>query len=157
MLCDRAIERVQQRAEHHGKPMVLIGWSLGGVVARECARELPDQVAQVITFGTPVVGGPKYSAAAPLFRRRNMDLDWIEQQISKRDQQPIEQPITIIYSKSDGIVGWQASIDQVSPKAHHIEIDAAHLGMGFNRQVWQAVANSLASAAQTRAELANTV
>ena len=144
LLCDRAIERVQQRSAALNSPLVLVGWSLGGYIARECARELPDEVAQVITFGTPVIGGPKYSRAAAVFKAKNLDVDWIESQIAKRDVKPIEQKLTAIYSKSDGIVGWESTIDLTSPDVENIEIDAAHLGLGFNRTVWSLVSDTLA-------------
>ena len=75
MLCDRMVARARERHAALGGPLTLIGWSLGGVVAREVARELPDLVEEVITLGTPVLGGPKYTAAAAFFRRRGMDTD----------------------------------------------------------------------------------
>lgn len=142
-LCDRAIERVQQRSKELNSPVVLVGWSLGGFVAREVARELTDQVHQVITFGSPVVGGPKYTSAAGVFKARGQDMDFIEEEIDKREERPIQQPITAIYSKSDGIVSWQAALDHSSPNVEHIEVNAAHLGMGFNREVWKLVLEAL--------------
>lgn len=142
-LCDKAIERVQQRIAELDSPVILLGWSLGGYVAREVARELDKDVKQVITFGSPVIGGPKYTSAAPIFKARGFNLDWIESEIERRNTKPIQQPITAIYSKSDGIVGWPASIDHNSPNVEHIEVDAAHLGMGFNRTVWKLVLEAL--------------
>jgi fermentation-respiration switch protein FrsA (DUF1100 family) len=142
-LCDRLKDRVQQRHAETGCRIALIGWSLGGYLAREAARDLPQIVDRVITMGSPVIGGPKYTAAADFFRRRHMDLDWIEAQILKRDKRPIEQPITAIFSKSDGIVSWRAAIDHHSKNVQHIEVDAAHLGMGFNPAIWSHVLEAL--------------
>lgn len=153
MLCDKAIDRVIKRSEELDSPVVLIGWSLGGYLARECARELPEQVAQIITFGAPVYGGPKYSRVASVFKARNFDLDWIEESIERRSNKPITQPITSIYSKSDGIVSWTAAIDQESPNVKNIEVNASHLGMGFNRKVWKIIADALQAEALQRAEL----
>jgi pimeloyl-ACP methyl ester carboxylesterase len=150
MLCEKAIDRVKQRSEELGSPVVIIGWSLGGYIARECARELPAQVAQLITFGAPVIGGPKYSATAGLFKARKIDLDWIEQAIEKRNSKPISQPITSIYSDTDGIVASHAAIDSLSPKVQNIQINAAHIGMGFNRKVWKVIKDALYTESQNR-------
>ena len=150
-LCDKAIERVRARSQELGTPFVLIGWSLGGVVARECARELPKEVAQVVTFGTPVIGGPKYSRAAKLFKAKGYDLDWIETSIEKRNQNLIQQPITCIYSRSDEIVADFAAIDTISPNAENIHVNTAHLGMGFNQKIWRITAKALKKQAAIRA------
>ena len=142
-LCDQATQRVRQRADELGKPITLIGWSLGGYVAREVARELPEEVEQVITMGAPVIGGPKYTTASSFFKKRGMDLDWIENEIEKRESRPITQPITNIFSKTDGVVGWHAALDHHSPNVEHIEVNAAHLGMGFNQNIWKVIVKSL--------------
>lgn len=142
-LCDRLAGRVRRRYRATGYPVTLVGWSLGGYLSREVARDLPNVVEKVITLGSPTIGGPKYTAAAAFFRKRGMDLDWIEREISKRETQPIRQPVTAIYSKSDAIVSWQAAIDHYSPNVDHIEVDVAHLGMGFNPKIWSLVMQSL--------------
>ncbi len=144
LLCDRLSGRVLRRHQEEGYPVTLIGWSLGGFLSREVARDLPDVVERVITLGSPTIGGPKYTAAAPFFRKRGMDLDWIEREIKKREERPIRQPVTAIYSKSDAIVSWRAAIDHHSPRVDHIEVDAAHLGMGFSPRIWALVLQTLA-------------
>ncbi len=142
-LIDRFFERVQKRHRETGKDIALIGWSLGGYIAREVARDLPEVVERVITMGSPIIGGPKYTAVSSLFGRSGQDLDWIEDEIARRESRRITQPITAIFSKTDGIVGWQATIDQYSPGVTHVEVDAAHLGMGFNPQIWREVLTAL--------------
>ncbi|MEL6390947.1 MAG: alpha/beta hydrolase [Bacteroidota bacterium] len=144
-LCDRATERIRDRSDELESPVTLIGWSLGGYIAREVARDLPDRVEQVITMGAPIIGGPKYTSAAPFFKKRGMNLDYIESEIERRERRPIQQPITAIFSKSDAIVTWQAAMDYHSPNVEHIEVNAAHLGMGFNQKIWKIIKKSLAS------------
>ncbi len=138
-LCDLAIASVKARAEQLGTKVTLVGWSLGGYIAREVARDLPGYVDQVVTMGSPVIGGPKYTAAALFFDRKGHDLDWVEREAGKRDLRPIQQPITAIYSKSDAIVDWRAAIDKFSPNVKHIKVSAPHLGMGFNSEIWNLV------------------
>jgi len=142
-LADKAVERVRQRAEELGGRVILIGWSLGGYLAREVARDLPDIVSHVITLGAPIIGGPKYTTAAQFFKLKGFNLDWIESESSKRDRKPIQQPITAIYSKSDAVVDWRAAVDKISPNVSHIEIKSSHLGMGFNRKVWLLIRKQL--------------
>lgn len=149
-LADRLADRVRERQAALGKPITLIGWSLGGYLSREVARDLPDIVDQVITMGSPTVGGPKYTAAAPFFRKRGMDLDWIEQEIHKREARPIRQPITAIYSRSDAVVSWEAAIDRYSDNVRHVEVSAAHLGMGFNPTIWSHIVAALEERGEPR-------
>ena len=142
-LVDRFVEHARERREQSGRDVVLIGWSLGGYIAREVARDLPEAIKQVITLGSPVVGGPKYTATGRYFARQGADLDWIEAMIEKREINPIQQPMTMIYSKSDGIVSWQAAIDRFNQNVEHIEVNATHLGMAFNPSVWSHVLGAL--------------
>jgi len=144
-LCDRLIDRINKRHAETGLPVALIGWSLGGYLCREAARDLPEIVRSVITLGAPTIGGPKYTAAAALFRKRGTDLDWIEAEIKRRESVPIRQPITAIFSKTDGIVSWQACIDHYSEKVQHVEINGSHLGLGFNPSVWEHITAALES------------
>lgn len=143
-LCDRLTARIRTRHRELGVPITLVGWSLGGYLAREAARDLPDIVQRVITLGSPVVGGPKYTAAARVFAKRGLDLDWIEREVARREERPIRQPITAIYSRTDGIVAWQAAIDRFSANVKHIPVDASHLGMIFNPTVWRNVVAAMA-------------
>jgi len=151
-LCDRMLQRVERRVSELNSPVILIGCSLGGYVAREVARELTQSVVGVITMGSPAFGGPKFTSAAPIFKKRNIDLDWIEAEVAKRFSTPIEQPITAIFSKRDGVVGWQAAVDDLSPNVKHVEVDVSHIGLGLNAEVWNIVLNELESEAFSVAE-----
>jgi len=145
LICDRLVERVRERSEALESKLTLIGWSLGGTMAREVAREIPENVEQLITLGSPVIGGPKYTAAASRMKRKGLDLDWIERQVERRLQTPIQVPITAIVSPADAIVGFGAAWDRTSPKVCHVEINAAHLGMAFNAEIWDVIVSRLKS------------
>lgn len=129
--------------ERTGEPLNLIGWSLGGYLAREVAREVPKAVDQVITMGSPIIGGPKYTLVADAFGDSGM-LDWIERQIELRDEIPLQVPVTAIYSKFDGVVAWEACIDSKSADVDHIEVSTTHIGLGFNPDVYRVIARKLA-------------
>ena len=142
-LSDRLIERVKTRSEKLESKLSLIGWSLGGSLAREAARELPGHVKQVITLGSPVVGGPKYTLAGNQLAKSGLDIDWIEAQMQRREQWAIQVPITAIVSPSDGIVGYQAARDRTNPFVRHIEMNVSHIGMPLNPRVWDLILDIL--------------
>lgn len=136
-------ERVARLAEENGEPVALVGWSLGGVIAREVARFHPEAVRRVVTYGTPVVGGPAYTAVARTYapEERHRVASLIEE-LDAAD--PIRVPLTVIYTRRDGIVSWEACIDHVSPDVEHVEVGSSHIGLGVDPDVWAVVADRLA-------------
>ena len=128
-------------------PVNLVGWSLGGYLAREVARDYPHLVKRVVTLGSPVVGGPKYTAVADFFNDQPGALDDIERAVQERYAVPLQVPVTAIYSKVDGVVAWRACIDQHSPDVEHVEVISSHVGLGFAPQALRIVADRLALAA----------
>jgi pimeloyl-ACP methyl ester carboxylesterase len=133
------IERAEAIAD--GQPISLVGWSIGGVLSREAARDRPDLFDRVITLASPVVGGPSYTAMARTYQEPTLRA--IRQRIDERNTIPIEVPITAIWSKHDGVVSHHACIDNFSPNVRHVEVTTTHLGMGIDPDVWHAVVDSL--------------
>ncbi len=132
-------------AENGATPFTLIGWSLGGVIARETARLFPHLVREVITMGTPVIGGPKYTAVGQRYARTaQIRLDEFEKEVHARNCMGIEQPLTVIYSNRDGIVGPDIARDIYNDQARNIRVDGGHLALGFNPKVWRIIADTLA-------------
>ena len=134
---------VGQSIAAHGESVILVGWSLGGYIAREYARERPPEIRKVITLGSPVIGGPRYTATAAWYRSNGHDLSEIERAIAERYATPLRVPVAAIYSRRDGIVAWQACIDHWSPNVRHIEVSETHLGLGFAPPVLAIVADEL--------------
>ena len=141
----RIVPIVERLAEASGQRVRLVGWSLGGYLAREVARDLPDLAECVITLGSPVIGGPKYTAAAHAYRRRGHDLDAIEAAVAARCEVPLAVPVTAIYSRTDGVVLWQACLDETSHGVEHVEVATTHIGLGFAAEVWEVIASRLAT------------
>ena len=139
-------ERIQSISSDLGNvPVTVIGWSLGGVLVREVARLYSSVVQEVITLGSPIIGGPKFTFFGSQYASANqLDLNQFEQFIHERNLLGLSQPITSIYSKSDGVVGWQASIDTYNPHARNIEVCGSHIGLGVNAKVWRVIAKTLA-------------
>ena len=118
----------------------LVGWSLGGVVARETARMRPDLVSQVVTYGTPLAG-PRFTSASGLYSPS--ELEAIEHDIASANDTPIAVPVTALFSKRDGVVHWATCIDRVTPGVQNVEVRSSHLGMGLDPDVWMAVAAAI--------------
>lgn len=143
-LLPRVSTRVKEWSQEIGRPVTLVGWSLGGYLAREIARELPHQVAGVITLGTPAVGGPKFTVTAGLYRRKGFDVDAIAADMDKQEGTPIRCPLTVFFSKRDGVVSWPASIDRLTPQARHVEVSSSHIGMAHDVRLFRLIARALA-------------
>jgi pimeloyl-ACP methyl ester carboxylesterase len=139
---DRFVERLDDLVAATGRPAHLVGWSLGGVIARETARERPDLVHRVVTFGTPAIGGPTYTAGADRLgpdECRRIGL----LQTALDETNPIDTPITAIFTKRDGVVDWRACVDRHSIDVRHVEVRSTHVGLGVDPDVWQITAHAL--------------
>ncbi len=145
---------VEQQVERLGAQVValasraedrvaLVGWSIGGVLAREIARDHPEAVRGVVTFGTPAIGGPAHTTFGRFYRRS--EIERIGAATEERATVPIRVPVTAIRSRRDGIVAPDACIDDRTPGAENIEVRSTHLGMGLDPDVWRIVAQRLAA------------
>jgi hypothetical protein len=140
-LLPRVLKRLASFSRRTNQKVTLIGWSFGGYLARELARERPDLVRQVITLGTPVIGGPKYTVVANSYRKRGIDMDAIAAEVEWRNQLGVlETPVVAIYSRTDGVVAWEACIDRQNPTVEHVEVKTTHLGFGFSPDVYKIIA-----------------
>ena len=139
----RCAADVRAMAEEHGQPVSLIGWSLGGIYAREIAKELPKQTRSVITLGTPFTGHPRATNAWRIFEMLSGQSAHDPALMARlRTAPPV--PTTSIYSRTDGIVSWQCSLNDVGPMTENIEVHASHTGMGMNPLALFAIADRLA-------------
>jgi hypothetical protein len=144
-LIPAVIRKTGQVADESAAKVRLVGWSLGGYLVREAARERPDLVDRVITLGAPVVGGPSYTASAPMYLRRGYDLEEIKEAVLERELRPIGVPVFALFSRSDGVVAWRACIDRfANPRVEHHEVRSSHLGMVSSPRVFERVAGLLA-------------
>lgn len=143
-LLPRILKRAASLAQRNQSKVHLIGWSFGGYLARELARERADLIGQVVTLGTPVVGGPKYTAFAQSFQRRGIDLEALASAIEARNRVSLCTPVIAIYSRRDAVVAWQACIDHNGANVEHVEVRTTHLGFGFCPDVYKIIAQRLA-------------
>jgi pimeloyl-ACP methyl ester carboxylesterase len=138
-------DRVRSLQKKHKRKLSLVGWSLGGAMARALAVRMPSRIRSVITLGSPIAGHPRATNAWRLF-------EWVSgisaddpglMEVIKR-QPPV--PHTSILSKTDGIVHWRASLAPDFGQSENIEVTASHFGLGANPAVLWAIADRLSQA-----------
>ena len=147
---EREMNDVLKRiADKAGRKVSIVGWSLGGVFARELAKQMPDKVRQVITLGSPISDNRRFTNARPLFEAINGRRP--EPMKTGRfrklaDAPPV--PTTSILTKGDGVVHWRGSVQHPdrNPLTENIEVYASHIGLGVNPAVMLAIADRLAQA-----------
>ncbi|MCB1692760.1 MAG: alpha/beta hydrolase [Pseudomonadales bacterium] len=138
-------DRIARLSRDGRTPVRLVGWSRGGIIAREVARDRPDLVDRVITIGTPVKGGTSASSIGQWVRRETgMTPVEMSDLLRARQSKPIRVPIRAIYSRYDGVVAWRACVDDSSPDVQHFEIRGSHVGMGSNVEVFRLLPELLA-------------
>lgn len=136
--------KLTERLAGHTQPATLIGWSLGGLYAREIGKLMAPRVRQVITMGTPFNAKADHTNVGWLFRLLSGSSSTIGPVLSERLRTPPPVRTTSIYSRSDGVVAWQTCRhDKRSSLVHDIEVSGSHIGMGWNRDVLAAVADRL--------------
>lgn len=144
-ILETAKRQVIDTFEATGEKVSLVGWSLGGIYARELAKLLPDRVRSVVTMGTPFAGSHTSTNAWKLFQLTSgKDVTKELQQFDLPVAPPV--PTTSIFSRTDGVVAWQASIQKpqkANPDTENLEVIASHIGLGLNPSAWWALADRL--------------
>ncbi|MGE4240359.1 esterase/lipase family protein [Ramlibacter sp.] len=144
---DAARAQIERAADASGGKVSLIGWSLGGVYARELAKLHPEWVRGVITLGTPFAAHPRSTHAWRIYEFASGRSAHREHEENAELAAAPPVPTTSIYSRTDGIVAWQGSIQRPDhAQVENVEVFASHIGIGVNPSAWWAVADRLAQA-----------
>lgn len=144
---DAMVDLVKEQNEIHGRKVSLVGWSLGGLYARQLAKMMPERVRSVITLGSPFAGSPKATNAWRVYEA-------VSGQRADHNSNPSfggdmartpPVPTTAIFSRTDGICAWQGCMEKPGPQTENIEVQgASHCGMGHHPAIVYAVADRLA-------------
>ena len=138
------LARIEELFDRYdGRKISLVGWSLGGLYARQLAKLVPDKVRSMISLGSPFSGSPKSTNAWRVY-------EWVSG--GKVDDQALlaalaEAPLvptTSIFSRTDGVCAWQTCLNAEGPNSENIEIDGSHCGLGHHPAAIYAIADRLA-------------
>lgn len=137
------VERLGRRLDEvsGGRPVLLVGWSLGGLFARELARAFPDRVRAVVTLGSPFSGDPRQNNVWRLY-------EWVAGH--KVDDPPIPRvtdkppvPHLAIWSRRDGIVACRAARGLDGERDKEVELHCTHMAFGVSRRTARQVVREI--------------
>ena len=144
-------ERLDRLADLHGTPVSLVGWSLGGIFARELARAAPDRVRRVVTLAAPF-RDPRATNLDPLFRMLEpLHARRLDETTGPALARPLPVPATAVYTRGDGLVAWASCLEDEGPspagaERENVEVAGSHLGLPHNPAALLVVADRLALA-----------
>jgi pimeloyl-ACP methyl ester carboxylesterase len=128
-----------------GRKVSIVGWSLGGVYARDLALQAPDMVRYVMTLGSPFAGDVRATNATRLYEALSGEVVEDNSELRRSIAGDLPVPTTSIYSRADGVVNWRTCLLRPSDTAENIEVYlASHVGLGVNAAALWAVADRLA-------------
>ena len=123
------------------RPVLLVGWSLGGVFAREVARAVPQRVRAVVTLGSPFSGDPRLNNVWRLYERiagHPVDSPPIPRIF---DKPPV--PTLAIWSGRDGIVAAEAARGKDGERDKQVEVDSGHMAFGVSARATRAAVREI--------------
>ena len=140
----RLAERLRDVRSRYGRRVSLVGWSLGGIYARELARRFPEDVRQVITLASPF--RDVEATNVPRFLRHVAQRRPLPEEGDYRRvlHAPLPVPTTAIYSRTDGIAAWESCRLEEGPLSENIEVASSHLGIGHHPVTLLTIADRLA-------------
>jgi pimeloyl-ACP methyl ester carboxylesterase len=125
----RMLEDIVARIERFSpeQPVILVGWSLGGIFAREVAKLRPDLISNVFTMGSPFSGDPRANNAWRLYERvtgHPVDRPPLQVEIGRKP--PI--PTVALWSRRDGMVAPACARGTDDERDRHFELTCRHMG-----------------------------
>jgi pimeloyl-ACP methyl ester carboxylesterase len=128
-----------------GRKVSVVGWSLGGVYARDLALHAPELVRYVMTLGSPFANDVRATNATKLYEMLSGETVGDDPEFLEEIAGELPMPSTSIFSRADGVVNWRTCLLRPSATAENIEVYlASHVGLGVNPAVLWAVADRLA-------------
>lgn len=126
-IIDRIDKRMDRIEAECGEPVALIGWSLGGLIAREYAKHRPDRVSRVITLGSPFSGDIRANHAWRLYELINRHpVDRTPLAVNLTEKPPV--PTFALWSENDGVVAPSTARGHPHERDHALEVGCGHLG-----------------------------
>lgn len=139
-------ERIRTVRTATGRKVSLVGWSLGGVIAREAARRDPDDLRQVISLGSPFSGDPRATNLQSLYQfatGNDLSSDKMRERYDN-GARVLPIPSTAVFSRTDGITAWENCVGDRDAINENVEVVSSHFGFVTNPAVFKIVADRLA-------------
>jgi pimeloyl-ACP methyl ester carboxylesterase len=127
-------ERLLNLHARHGQKVVLVGWSLGGLFARELAKRQPSSVAKVISMGSPFSGSPRANNAWRAYQfitGHSVDAPPIEAELSVKP--PVE--TVALWSANDAVIAPRCAAGRPGERDRAIALRCTHLGFTYDPKV----------------------
>lgn len=138
-------DRLAEIHANSGRKVSIVGWSLGGVYARDLALNAPEMVRYVVTLGSPFANDVRATNATRLYEALSGEVVGGDPEFLDAIGGDLPVPTTSIFSRADGVVNWHTCLLRPSVAAENIEVYlASHVGLGVNPAVLWAVADRLA-------------
>lgn len=141
MLSD-IVDRIEEIRERYDRPVTLIGWSLGGLYAREAAKCVGDAVDQVVTLGSPIAGDLRANHAWRLYER--VAGHTVDEPPVPLDFTRPSQPTVALWSRRDGVVAVEQARGRADQRDRAVEVDCTHMGFVSDPAALTAVLRVLA-------------
>ena len=139
---DKAERRLVELHARTGDKIVLVGWSLGGVMARELAKLHPDKVVKVITMGSPFSGSPRANngwRAYQAIAGHRVDEPEIDAVVPEKP--PVE--TVALWSPRDGIVHPRCACGKAEERDRAVALRCTHMGLVLSKESVSAVLREL--------------
>jgi pimeloyl-ACP methyl ester carboxylesterase len=138
-------DRLAEIHTNTGRKVSVVGWSLGGVYARDLALQAPGMVRSVVSLGSPFANDVRATNATRLYEALSGEVVGDNSELRDAIAGDLPVPATSIYSRTDGVVNWRTCLLRPSDTAENIEVHlASHVGLGVNPAALWAVADRLA-------------
>jgi len=149
-IIDGVLDRFDELHARYDEPVSVVGWSFGGLLARWVAHQRPSAVRQVVCLGSPYRPEGEHTRTTPFFERSARTHGLSERAFDVVDtlRRPLPVPVSVIYSRTDGIVNWRAcaltEAELDSGRGENISVPSSHVGLLTNPISLAALADRLA-------------
>ena len=139
------VEKLTRRIDEISadRPLLVVGWSLGGLFARELGRAVPERVQAVVTLGSPFSGDPKQNHVWRIYERiagHRVD----DPPLPRITEKP-PVPHLALWSRRDGLIAPRAARGRDGERDEAVELNCTHMAFGMSRRAAREVVREIDS------------
>lgn len=140
---DTLLALLKSTGRRTGHKVSIVGWSLGGTLARVLANRHPELIRSVVTLASPHGGDPKASHLNWLYERATGHAPGAHAAFMREYSRTPDVPLTAVCTRNDGVIPWQSAFQQPGPRAETVEVLCTHGAMGSSPIVMYVLADRL--------------